>query len=104
MVASSSLVLAVNERNGKKRKREERGEGRVESLKDWVCAGTFVVGQFFGATLDGLVRIGTRLLLLLVTPIDGSGWGLRSILHNRIKYTEAILAIGQWPSSVERWQ
>lgn len=33
-----------------------------------------MVGQFKSGTLVGLVRIGTRLLLIFVPPIAGSGW------------------------------
>lgn len=73
-------------RKGRKRKGEEKGEGRGFEGFGFVMTrlDLFVVGQFFGTTLVGLVLIGTRLLLLLVTPIDGSGWGWRSILRKRI--------------------
>lgn len=94
----------MSERNEKKRK------GRGERC--WVCDGLWVMtrlGRSRWSILPCYRATGTRLLLLLVTPIDGSGWwgGWRSILHKRIKYRlryEAIQAIGQWhrsPSSVD---
>lgn len=59
-----------------KRKGEEKGEGRGFEGFGFVMTrlDLFVVGQFFGTTLVGLVLIGTRLLLLLrSTEVAGDG-------------------------------